>query len=319
MDFRFRNRRGTAAQWADKNPVLGDGEFGYVKDTKILKVGDGVTHWNDLPDAFDFIKASDSDKLDGIDSSGFVKVTDLISRDRGTGATWPTTDLRRGDFYFHTAVSQIGVYTGAGWRLIEPGFVATTAARDALSWAYPNMRVICAADGLVYEYQNNFIGWTRPWNQPWGELAWSGLTLNYSMAASYSSDLGWAIYPLPKGRKIRIRGQSYWYTGSGTMTTIRTRVIVRRDSNATPTTIVGVGADMDRRIGGSALDLSSFVYDTPFTITGTAGGSVNTLVAIQGMYAGTAPGSALYMAGSNTEQNYITIVDVGPATAPPTS
>jgi hypothetical protein len=41
-------RRGTAAQWAAANPVLAVGEPGYVTDTKMIKVGDGVTAFTAL-------------------------------------------------------------------------------------------------------------------------------------------------------------------------------------------------------------------------------------------------------------------------------
>lgn len=45
----FKFKRGTAARWAEVNPVLMLGEPGFVVDENRLKIGDGVTHWNDLP------------------------------------------------------------------------------------------------------------------------------------------------------------------------------------------------------------------------------------------------------------------------------
>lgn len=42
-------KRGTAARWAELNLVLAAGQPGYVIDENRLKVGDGVTAWNDLP------------------------------------------------------------------------------------------------------------------------------------------------------------------------------------------------------------------------------------------------------------------------------
>jgi Major tropism determinant N-terminal domain len=42
-------RRGKAAFWTDANPILHLGEPGYETDTRKLKVGDGVTHWRELP------------------------------------------------------------------------------------------------------------------------------------------------------------------------------------------------------------------------------------------------------------------------------
>ena len=47
---RIKQRTDTQANWAANNPVLLDGELGFVTDDKNLyKVGDGVTAWNDLP------------------------------------------------------------------------------------------------------------------------------------------------------------------------------------------------------------------------------------------------------------------------------
>lgn len=42
-------RRGTSVDWVSKNPILSSGEPGYELDTHLFKVGDGSTHWNDLP------------------------------------------------------------------------------------------------------------------------------------------------------------------------------------------------------------------------------------------------------------------------------
>lgn len=44
----FKLKRGTAARWAELNPVLAQGEPGFVYDENRLKVGDGITPWNDL-------------------------------------------------------------------------------------------------------------------------------------------------------------------------------------------------------------------------------------------------------------------------------
>jgi hypothetical protein len=45
----FRFKRGTAARWAEVNPILDAGEPGFVYDENRLKIGDGVTRWNNLP------------------------------------------------------------------------------------------------------------------------------------------------------------------------------------------------------------------------------------------------------------------------------
>lgn len=42
-------RRGTAAQWATANTILGVGEMGFAYDTNVVKIGNGSTPWNSLP------------------------------------------------------------------------------------------------------------------------------------------------------------------------------------------------------------------------------------------------------------------------------
>lgn len=49
MSVQIQLRRGTAAQWASANPVLADGEPAIETDTRVYKIGDGVTPWRDLP------------------------------------------------------------------------------------------------------------------------------------------------------------------------------------------------------------------------------------------------------------------------------
>lgn len=45
----FQLKRGNAEAWTRNNPVLKSAEPGYELDTGKLKLGDGVTAWNDLP------------------------------------------------------------------------------------------------------------------------------------------------------------------------------------------------------------------------------------------------------------------------------
>lgn len=44
----FQIKRGLAEAWARLNPVLAAGEPGWTLDTHILKVGNGITPWNEL-------------------------------------------------------------------------------------------------------------------------------------------------------------------------------------------------------------------------------------------------------------------------------
>lgn len=49
LNTTFKLKRGTAARWAEVNPILEQGEPGFVYDQNRLKIGDGVTPWNNLP------------------------------------------------------------------------------------------------------------------------------------------------------------------------------------------------------------------------------------------------------------------------------
>lgn len=49
MASRMQQKRGTTIEWQAVNPILADGEIGYDKETRILKIGDGATAWDSLP------------------------------------------------------------------------------------------------------------------------------------------------------------------------------------------------------------------------------------------------------------------------------
>lgn len=48
MAAKIKIRRDTGANWTASNPTLADGEQGYDKTAKKMKVGDGVTPWDGL-------------------------------------------------------------------------------------------------------------------------------------------------------------------------------------------------------------------------------------------------------------------------------
>ena len=49
MSDRIQFRRDTEANWAYYDPILLEGEIGFVTDSVHYKLGDGVHAWNDLP------------------------------------------------------------------------------------------------------------------------------------------------------------------------------------------------------------------------------------------------------------------------------
>lgn len=79
---RMQQRRAPAADWATSNYVLSAGELGVTTDTGIIKIGNGTSHWNDLPPAFDsqylpiLGTAANSALLGGVSVNSLVKIAD---------------------------------------------------------------------------------------------------------------------------------------------------------------------------------------------------------------------------------------------------
>lgn len=63
MGTQMLQRRGTSAEWAAANVVLGDGEIGFDRTTGEFRIGDGVTAWNSLANTDIFIPRSTLDTL----------------------------------------------------------------------------------------------------------------------------------------------------------------------------------------------------------------------------------------------------------------
>jgi len=61
---RIKLRRGTSSQWTTANPVLAEGEPGFITTTNTLKIGDGSTAFASLPAIGGGGGVSDGDKGD---------------------------------------------------------------------------------------------------------------------------------------------------------------------------------------------------------------------------------------------------------------
>lgn len=94
-DSTIKLRKGTSSEWANINPVLASGEPGYDSTNNILKVGDGVNSYSNLPVLFSGVyqptgnyttighSHTSSDITDFNSSvSGLLPITDIIA---GTG------------------------------------------------------------------------------------------------------------------------------------------------------------------------------------------------------------------------------------------
>lgn len=71
----IRLRRDQSANWTSVNPVLAAGEAGYELDTRLLKIGDGVTAWNNLPyHSAQLTIADDDSTINTFNSSKTLKI-----------------------------------------------------------------------------------------------------------------------------------------------------------------------------------------------------------------------------------------------------
>ena len=59
----FLLRRGKLKEWEDTNPVPAEGEPCFADDENILKIGDGIHTWKELPIINE--KQTDFDVIDG--------------------------------------------------------------------------------------------------------------------------------------------------------------------------------------------------------------------------------------------------------------
>lgn len=92
MATRMQQRRGTAQQWTDADPILEAGEIGFETDTGQFKIGDAVNHWSDLSyfksledlsgDFDDYILLTQKGSNGGVatlDSNGHIPVSQLAN------------------------------------------------------------------------------------------------------------------------------------------------------------------------------------------------------------------------------------------------
>lgn len=118
----FQLRRGTAAQWEAKDPVLALGEPGFEADNNKLKIGDGTKKWTEL------------DYIAGGGGGGTGNYNDLTNK--------PITNLASGAVMtaLNTGIYKVAVGT---WKM-----TADDSAREA------------RGDELFYVYKNSTAGTT---------------------------------------------------------------------------------------------------------------------------------------------------------------
>jgi hypothetical protein len=89
-------KRGKASDFSTQEVILHAGQPGFEKDTKRLKIGDGVTDW----DSLEYIKAFDLDKTYPI-GSVYMNTTE-VNPNELFGGSWKLLGT--------TTVSEINIY-----------------------------------------------------------------------------------------------------------------------------------------------------------------------------------------------------------------
>lgn len=128
-------KRGTAERWYTVNPILAIGEPGFVYDDNKLKIGDGVTPWNELP----YIGGSTGEgvSLTPVDGSLIIKDNTI---DIGISAEPGNALVKKADgLYVGTSTS--GNYAaGLGLQMVDGTFSVKLA---------PDTHGLTAIDGAL--------------------------------------------------------------------------------------------------------------------------------------------------------------------------
>jgi lysophospholipase L1-like esterase len=128
-------RRGSSDQWALANPILAEGEAGYITDTKETRIGDGVTPFNSLPPLPSDAAATEA--LETIES-GRLSEPQLSATTDAAIVAATATDLRPEDgmFSWHSkllnAANERADYLMVGDSLWEDYGTTTDAARRGM-------------------------------------------------------------------------------------------------------------------------------------------------------------------------------------------
>lgn len=144
MATKMLQRRGDAAEWAALNPILEDGEIGYERDTKVIKIGDGVTHWNDMAVAY-------------IPTSKINAAGDLLV---GTGPN-TLTRLPKGTANQRLTTLPDGTLAWTTLPAEDNPLVVIDAAGDLIVGTGPDAaaRLAKGADGTYLKTAGGVVGW----------------------------------------------------------------------------------------------------------------------------------------------------------------
>jgi phage-related tail fiber protein len=142
---RYEIKEGTAAFWASVNPVLRSGEPGWERDTKVLRIGDGVTPFTSLK-RFASIEDIDSSVL--LTKTGnLAGMSDVVAARANLGVDAAADGTGRISFYARTTAppGEVKANGGAYSRTVYSrlfGVIGTTfgAGDGSTTFNVPDLR-----------------------------------------------------------------------------------------------------------------------------------------------------------------------------------
>lgn len=141
VNIRLITRNDTAENWTTKNPVLLEGEMGLVRETGLIKVGDGTTAWNNLSYIND-LSTVVANHYEGTAAEGETD-TAVIARVLGETAaekddTFIVKRVISGEKTSYTAY----VYDGTKWAAMDGNYDASNVYFDNDFIATANIGVV---------------------------------------------------------------------------------------------------------------------------------------------------------------------------------
>lgn len=242
VNIRLVTRNDTAENWTTKNPVLLEGEMGLVRETGLIKVGDGTTAWNNLSYINDLSTAT-ANHYEGAAAEGETD-TAVIARVLGETAaekddTFIVKRVISGEKTSYTAY----VYDGTKWAAMDGNYDASNVYFDKDFIATANIGVvtipasgsttISAAGKSVKDVLAGIFAKEK-------EPAVSNPAVSITASANKAYEVGTKVSP---SYSASLSAGSYTY-GPATGITAKTWSVTNSGSDETLTTATGTFAEI---------------------------------------------------------------------------
>lgn len=116
MNARIVLRHDSAQNWKTNNPILYAGEMGVEDDTRLVKVGDGTTNWNDLP----YINKGAGGNYTQVEATDEQPDSEVLPPSAENGDVCVVRRTIADDLYSYTAY----VYNGGAWKAMDGNYDA---------------------------------------------------------------------------------------------------------------------------------------------------------------------------------------------------